>query len=206
MTTILTVCTANVCRSPVAQAALSSGLAGIGVTVTSAGTQSRPGAAAARESMDFARRSLGRPLTHRARQLDRATSAEADLILTMTLEQRNWVATEEPRAVRRVFTLLELAHIVRVIPPASRFRDIRDFAHACTRLRPRGLLTAGELDIADPHGGPPAGYAAAFALIHEASFAIAHVISRSVDHPVNQVPLHHDDFIVPAQVPREVEQ
>lgn len=187
MTMILAVCTANICRSPVAEAALKAALDGTGIEVTSAGTHATTSSAMAPESMAYVRRTFDPPMPFRTRRLGRAGIASADLVLTMTLDQRNWVAREEPRAVRRTFTLLELARIVEALEPTARYHDLRDLAHDCARRRSRPPLVQGSYDIDDPYGGPPEGYEKAFALIHESCTRIAGAITRSVvagpEHP-----------------------
>lgn len=179
---ILTVCTGNICRSPVAQAALATALESSGIIVSSAGTHAATGFPATEETIVFVRRTLGVDLDHRARPLTRATITGADLVLTMTVEQRIRVATEEPRAVRRVFTLRELARIVHELPPTDRFGDLRSFAHGCGRLRSRRNGDPGDLDIVDPFGGPPEGYAASFDEILTAATDIASAINSRVGH------------------------
>lgn len=113
--TILLVCTANVCRSPLAQYILASGLELIpgfeNVKVGSAGIQpakngricelvlsSRSGA----DWTEFAEQ-------HRSRALTGSKIADAKLILTATAEHRSAVATMVPSARGRTFTLREAA-------------------------------------------------------------------------------------------------
>jgi protein-tyrosine phosphatase len=109
---VLTVCTANVCRSPMAAAFAQQYLQanGIEALVTSAGTSGGearvdPQAVAAMEErgLDIA--------AHRPRLLDRRIVAEdgADLIVTMTRSHLQAVAVTAPGVFQRSFTAKELA-------------------------------------------------------------------------------------------------
>lgn len=117
---VLVVCTANVSRSPLAVALLRHHLtarfgeqAGT-IRVTSAGTAALTGGTTAAE-VTRVLRSLDRPVppAEAPRQLDPHLIGAADLVLTMTREQRATVITSVPTAQRRVFTVLELARIAR---------------------------------------------------------------------------------------------
>lgn len=177
---ILTLCTGNICRSPVAEAVLSTALGGTGITVSSAGTHAAVGSAAAPEAMSYVQGALGTHLDHHARRLDRGLLSRADLVLTMTVDQRGWVATEEPRALRRTFTMLELARVATELPASARFADLRAFAQGCAKLRTRNPARRADQDIVDPYGGPSAGYTRSFTQVHAAAGVIAQAIVRTV--------------------------
>lgn len=178
--TILVVCTGNICRSPVAAAVLADRLGTSLVAVRSAGTHAMIDHHPADETGAFIRRELGRDAPHRGVQLTRAESESADLILTMTEEQRTWVARTAPRVVRRTFTLLELAQIVRVLPHDARFADLRRFSEECARLRTCVRDEPRQRDIPDPYGGPPAGYESSFRQVTSTSRAVAAEIASRV--------------------------
>jgi protein-tyrosine phosphatase len=117
---VLVVCTANVSRSPLGAALLRHhlgerfGEAAATIRVTSAGTKAlvgEPPDPAVAEVLRRLRRPV--PTGERARQLDAQLVGSADLVLTMTREQRAVVITTVPPAQRRVFTVLELARIAR---------------------------------------------------------------------------------------------
>jgi protein-tyrosine-phosphatase len=57
----------------------------------------------------------GEPEDFRARQLEDAMAAGADLILTMTRRHRRDVLTGAPRAMARTFTLREAADLLRLL-------------------------------------------------------------------------------------------
>ena len=176
MSTIMVVCTGNICRSPVGKAALTSHLPE-NVTVTSAGTHAAVGRPAAPETSEFVARELGIKLDHAAQQLTRQQAEAADLVITMTTEQRAWVARTAPRAVRRTYTLKELHLLLNALPPESPFTSLKELAQAVSRLRPRLAQVLTGVDIADPYGGPPEGYETAFAEVLHSSRRVAHEIS-----------------------------
>jgi len=113
--TILVVCTGNVRRSPAIEAMLRQGISslpgldGFDVSVASAGTRALVG-----DSMDpHVQRqleALGVTATdHVARQVTADLIESADLVITAERDQRSTVVGLVPAAVRRTFTLKELA-------------------------------------------------------------------------------------------------
>lgn len=178
---ILVVCTGNICRSPVGEAILHDALQDAGIDVTSAGTHAPAGRAAAPETVEFVSRHLNQELDHVARQLDRATSEAADLILTMTQEHRSWVAKLAPRTVRRVYTLIELEKVLALLPAEQRFGTVRELAMAASRLRARAGADDVSRDIADPYGGPAEGYEESFRQVQRSSQQVAMRITHHID-------------------------
>lgn len=113
---ILTVCTGNVCRSPLAERLLEGMLRDFPeVNVSSAGIKALVG-----ESMLAATREIAfsygveNTETHRARQVTEELLESADLILAMTRDQRRAVVELSPRVTRRVFTIREFARLAEV--------------------------------------------------------------------------------------------
>lgn len=115
--TILTVCTGNICRSPLAEQLLAArlGAAGVPVTVTSAGTGALVGRAMPPEAAELSLRYGGEPAEHRARQLTAGMVEQADLVLTASREQRGEVVSLFPRASRYTFTLAQFARIASAV-------------------------------------------------------------------------------------------
>lgn len=111
---ILVVCTANVCRSPLAAEQLRRELAKAGgwlggVRVASAGTNARTGAAMCGVAQDALEdRGLGMH-AHGSRLLTRELVDEAAVLLTLETAQRSTVAAVAPEARAKVFTLAEAA-------------------------------------------------------------------------------------------------
>ena len=150
------VCTANICRSPLAEHLLRTALAApVGVPpeflVSSAGIRAWAGAEMDPMSAAELRRRGGDPTAFRARQLSRRHADEADLILAMTAEHRTYVLQEEPRLLRRTFTLLEFAALVSDVP---RVREAQGDPARLVRAasEARGAARLEEYDVQDPFG------------------------------------------------------
>jgi protein-tyrosine phosphatase len=112
--TILTVCTGNICRSPMAEQYLRSGLQRAGVTpvsVESAGTMAQDGQDMPEQAQVLAQ-SYGLPVSrHSSRYLFEGHIAGADLVFGMAREHRRSVVSLFPRASRYSFTLREFARL-----------------------------------------------------------------------------------------------
>ncbi|BAF61007.1 protein-tyrosine-phosphatase [Pelotomaculum thermopropionicum SI] len=111
---ILFVCTGNTCRSSMAEAIARKVLEDRpekngNIEVSSAGVAAWPGDRATREAVE-ALAEMGVDLGgHRAARLTPEAAREADLILTMTGEHRDYVVKLVPEASGKVFTLAEYA-------------------------------------------------------------------------------------------------
>lgn len=170
---ILCVCTANICRSPVAERLLSARL-GPDVTVSSAGTFGLEGSPIA---PPMARRlhEIGiRADDFAARRVTVTTLLAADLILTMTRKQRSEVVGLAPATVRRVFTLPEFARLLSQLrlddlPSGSLPERLAAAVRAVGARRSPGTTD----DIDDPYGRSEADYTRAFAEIESAAAAFA---------------------------------
>ena len=180
---ILCVCTGNVCRSPAAERLLAEALSPLGVHVTRAGTAAPVGAPISEEMARLLLAAGVDAADHRARRLSGDDIRRADLVLGMSGEHRSHVVEFEPAALRRSFTLLELAAIARLVPAAELEPGPADAApsdrlRALIRLAPRyrGQAAAGDID--DPIGCDEATYARVFAQIQGAVDLIATVVAR----------------------------
>jgi protein-tyrosine phosphatase len=114
---ILTVCTGNICRSPLAEQVLRAGLSDIPrVSVASAGTYALVGSPmtpeAAALSVEFG--GLGSE-HHLARDLTPAILDGAGLVFALTREHRRAIVEMRPRAARTTFTLREFARLAEGI-------------------------------------------------------------------------------------------
>ncbi|GAA4753618.1 hypothetical protein GCM10025783_28150 [Amnibacterium soli] len=114
---ILAVCTANVCRSPLAELHLREALSAgpfHDVVVTSAGTRGVAGAAmcsTARRVLDDPEHGAG----HVAREVTRELVEEADLVIAMEREHRGALARLAPGHQGKLFTLREAVPILEAI-------------------------------------------------------------------------------------------
>jgi protein-tyrosine phosphatase len=127
---VLMVCEGNVCRSPVAAALLAHELAD--VEVTSAGTAALVGAPVDAVIGELAQAHGIALDSHVARQLDASLVRDADLILTMTLAQCDWVKAAFPSARGKVFRLCEQDR-ADVMDPYRRHRTVSELAFAQIR-------------------------------------------------------------------------
>ncbi|MBN2906931.1 MAG: low molecular weight phosphotyrosine protein phosphatase [Rhodobacteraceae bacterium] len=103
MNRLLTVCTGNICRSPLAEAALRRACPGR--TVSSAGLHALVGHGIDPDSAAAAA-TLGLPLSaHSARQLTEEIAREADLILVMQTHHRDEIMHLWPHFTGKTFLL-----------------------------------------------------------------------------------------------------
>lgn len=127
---ILIVCTANICRSPMAMVLLERKLQEQGVPgiwqVTSAGTWGRDGFPASKHGANLMQ-AWGMDLGgHSSRIIDKTIIAEADLVLVMEKGHQEALRAEFPELADQIFLLSE--------------------------------MTGYRLDIGDPYGGPKEEY------------------------------------------------
>jgi protein-tyrosine phosphatase len=157
---ILFVCLGNVCRSPLAEHLLRrrlDELLGGGVSrvrVSSAGVRALVGEPMNELAEAELRRLGGDPGSFRAHQLTAVAANGADLVLTATRALRSRVLEEAPRALKRTFTIRELAALLR----SDVFTEHRvgSTADLVTRAASwRGSVTVDEYDIPDPIGRTP---------------------------------------------------
>jgi protein-tyrosine phosphatase len=165
--TILFVCTANICRSPMAERlAAQVLLESLGdhahrFAVSSAGTRGHEGDEMHPHTAEVLH-SVDAPAGgFRARQLLPRDIARADLILTATREHRSAVVSLDPTALGRCFTIPQFARLADAVArdgtlpvgdPVQRGRSlVREAAGARARLQP---VPAEEDEIPDPIGRP----------------------------------------------------
>jgi protein-tyrosine phosphatase len=115
---ILTVCTGNICRSPVAERLLQAGLDQVmpgAFVVTSAGTRAMVGDPMQPLSGDIVRTFGGNPDGFVSRQLTGKILREVDLVLTMTSGHRGEVLQLDASLLKRTFTIREFARMLDVL-------------------------------------------------------------------------------------------
>jgi protein-tyrosine phosphatase len=189
MTSILVVCTGNICRSPIAEGLLRGALeerfGDAAPTVSSAGTWGMEGASATPEAV-MAASERGADITaHRARRLSEVPVADADLVVAMTGEHRDALADDETLRAR-AFTLKELVRLLEELPsvPAGAGPDtLADRVEQAATIRHEGF--AGnplDEDVADPLGLPMQSYRAV-------AWELDQWIGRLVDGLYGSVPV-----------------
>lgn len=161
MTRVLMVCTANLCRSPTAEGLLRLRLADEAgdIEVSSAGfleadhpVPYEAAAAAGQVGVDLS--------GHRSRQVSSVPVGEMDLVLGMARAHVREAVVLEPAIWPRAFTLVDFVRRARTVgqrDPAQPFdRWVASVHHG---RRHADLLGSGQDDeVADPIGGPMAGY------------------------------------------------
>ena len=186
MASILTVCTGNVCRSPLIERLLRRSLDeayGPGVVqVHSAGTGALVDSAMDEQSAQILTDLGGDHAGFVARWLEPEMVAGADLVLTATREHRHTVMQHAPRALRRSFTVRELAHLVQDLDTADLPLDPLERIEAVTRhaAAHRGDvagLDPAELDIVDPYRRSEQTYALMREQVVPAMAAITRVLT-----------------------------
>ncbi|PWJ26127.1 protein-tyrosine phosphatase [Branchiibius hedensis] len=167
MSGILVVCTGNVCRSPYVERLLAAALPG--VSVSSAGTMALVGDdIEPRVKAQLLERGVN-AMGFASRQLQPALAEGADLVITASREHQRKVLRMAPRAMRRTFTLRELADALAADAPVH--ADGSGLAGVVARavaLRGRGPSRSDdECTVPDPYGRPGEVVAAMSAYVDE---------------------------------------
>lgn len=176
--TIVVVCTANICRSPIAERLLRHSLDNdawrlqrdVPIVVRSAGTRATDRPLPADTVGELVRLGLS-TAQHTPVLLDASVLADADLVLGLTREHRRSIVRVAPRMATRSFTLVEYARIMNFIrteratsiPPYDALAAgdfLRELTALAARLRgsmpPQG--DPDDLDIEDPYNRGTAVY------------------------------------------------
>ena len=115
---ILTVCTGNICRSPVAERLLQAGLDEVqpgAFVVRSAGTRAMVGDPIQPPSADIIKSYGGTPEDFAARLLTPKILKESDLVLAMTAQHRGAVMQMDASLLKRTFTIREFSRMLEVL-------------------------------------------------------------------------------------------
>jgi protein-tyrosine phosphatase len=144
---VLFVCIGNVARSPLGERLLASALPQDSFEVSSAGIGAAVGSAMAPEAAAHLAAYGGTADGFVSRQLVPSMVQESDLVLTATTGIRTRVLEDAPGALRRTFTVLELAALLDFVAPDS---DPSVVVRAAAGERSRAALD--QYDIPDPNG------------------------------------------------------
>ncbi|RBP66970.1 protein-tyrosine phosphatase [Brevibacterium sanguinis] len=194
--TILTVCTGNLCRSPLAELLLAQRFAGVSsIRVRSAGTRAMAG-----WSMPEPARRIATGMgvvdvgAHRARQVTAEILREADLVLAMTRDHRRSLVMLDPRVTRRAFTVREFAYLAALTrdediiragapPAADQLARLRAAVSAVAQgrsRRHRPEIPADD-DVIDPYGMDHAVYSLSALQLAPAVDGVAGLLQRALD-------------------------
>ena len=167
MTSILVVCTGNICRSPIAEGMLRDAVvARFGASapaVSSAGTIGVDGSGATEESVTAASERGIDIAGHRARRLTLDQARRADLVVGMAGEHRTWLE-DDAAVLAHTFTLKELVRLLESLPPPPPGAGPDTLAARVAAAA--GVRAAGfegnplDDDVADPLGLPLQTYRA----------------------------------------------
>lgn len=152
--TILTVCTGNICRSPMAEVLVRSRVGSLGVRVHSAGTHALVDHEMTGPAQEIAVELGAEPAAaaaHRARYLIDPMLLEADLVLAMSREHRSYAVQLAPSVLRRTFTLREFARLASTLSD-DEVRAVADAAGSdpAARLRAAALAVTGQRGLSAP--------------------------------------------------------
>lgn len=174
MTTLLTVCTGNICRSPAGALLFEEYLGDIAASI-SAGTHAMTGHGVPREMLAELSADGIDGSAHRAQQLDARLMQSADLVICMTKEHRTLAAQTDPASLRKVLTLMEIASAARAgatLEGATPTDRLLDIPLAVSAMRPE--LAGVEIpDVPDPYKRGPGAYRESYAMIRAAVRDIA---------------------------------
>ncbi len=154
---ILTVCTGNICRSPMAERLLQNELNMLTpaiFAVESAGTAAMVGSAMEPTIEGFVRASGASSEGFSARQLTREILDRQDLVLALTREHRSRIVELRPALLKKTFTLRELARVLptidgaRGVHPGERWERAIPLA---MRARTMHRSAPEDDDVVDPY-------------------------------------------------------
>jgi glycine hydroxymethyltransferase len=164
VSSVLLICTGNICRSPMAEGMLRDRLEQLGIEGISVGSSGVAGldrSPAVGEAIR-AVAELGVDISdHVARRFHTEHATDSDLVITMTEEQSAIVNRLAPRAADRTFTLKELVSLLDHMQPAAPGADgqassrarLRAVVEQASELRAaRAVERPADIDIADPLG------------------------------------------------------
>jgi len=160
---ILAVCTGNICRSPAVERLLAAGLAGTGTLVTSAGTHAVVGHPVSAPMVPLIEAAGARADGFAARKRTAEMLHGQGLVLTASRRHRSAVVELVPAAVRRTFTVLELARLLAAagpLPGSTVAERLAALPAAVAAVR--GPSTVGDDDVVDPIGRSDAVYRESF--------------------------------------------
>ncbi|SDS49993.1 arsenate reductase/protein-tyrosine-phosphatase family protein [Microlunatus soli] len=151
---VLVVCTANQCRSPMAEFLLRHRVQQLGLdwTVSSAGTLALPGHQMHPNTARLLRaRGMVDP-DWRTRRVDTHSLSGSDLVLTATREHRAAVVDTEPGLRDNVYTILQFADRVNAVRQAGIWDPLRDTSDKLLTALRRSEIPGNGQDLSDPVG------------------------------------------------------
>lgn len=193
---ILTVCTGNICRSPLAELLLREGLKDLPGRIHSAGTYDLGTKSMPPEAQRLATLhgvSEEAAAEHRSRPLTDALLRTPDLILVMTRSHRSQVLELAPARMRSTLTIREFARLAGSASdaelatsaaqagadPSKRLRAATDVVTSYRGIAP-GARTANDDDVIDPFRQPWETYELAAAQLVPAVEQVVRVVRAAI--------------------------
>jgi protein-tyrosine phosphatase len=161
---ILTVCTGNICRSPMAERLLQAGLDKRypeQFIVQSAGTGALIGSPVDSQVTEFIKELGGSAENFSARLLTPAILEGQDLVLALTREHRSSVVLMSPAMLKKTFTLREFARLLPLLDLDDSLQGAERWRFALPKaLRARSAHTSSPDvdDVIDPYRRSPDVY------------------------------------------------
>lgn len=187
---ILTVCTGNICRSPLAEHQLLQILDKDKFEVASAGIHAVPGGTVPEPQLQIGLQyGVGTLSGHRAHQVTKDIIEAADLVLVMTLEHRREVVRLVPAASKYTFTVREFAHLanavseedlVELMGEGKTPEEAAVIAVAQLRGSVPGLRGTDDYDIIDPYRASASTYALSASQLIPPTRAAADYLDRAM--------------------------
>jgi protein-tyrosine phosphatase len=172
---VVVICSGNRFRSPIAEGVLRGAAAGLPVRVRSMGTLDLRSGPVLPEALDFGH-SFGLDLSeHRSSRLAGSDLSRADLVIGFEPIHVSSAVVDAGADRGRAFLLTELVDAVAGLEPpeaASPVERARAVVRAANEERARSSLRGAE-EIADPIGGPAAGFRATGERVRELTLRLA---------------------------------
>lgn len=192
MLTVMTVCSGNLCRSPLAAQLLRARTADLAsrVQFRSLGTIAQEGEPMHPRAAGWSRYLGGDPDDHRTAYMSARRLARVDLVLGMAREHRRAVVADAPALTRRTFTMRELARLSARLDDDQLRDGLAVEGHASDQARlgavlrvvasARGtvppLVDPSDDDIVDPMGREPSVFELAARQVDDASVQVERVL------------------------------
>lgn len=194
---ILTVCTGNICRSPLAKQVFELEFSGVDIfEVDSAGVQAMENVPMPEFSLKIAReQGVEAPDDHRGKQVSEELIHKSDLILAMDRGHRKSLVQLSPRATRKVFTVLDFARLIKATADSDLQEELKlagdspvEKLHAAveaarlSRSDLSPLDNSADEDVVDPYGKNQSDYEASAEQLLPAVHTIASYLKNALEY------------------------
>lgn len=158
MIELLTICTGNVCRSPLAEVLIQAQMDSSVVTVRSAGTHALVGEPMTENAIALVEDERGLPPSavrrarrHAAVQVREGDVRRADLVLAMTRRHRTHAVELAPSRLRASFTIREFGRLATGVSSDVVAEELKGVTDLQRRLERMLALVAAQRGLAEPN-------------------------------------------------------